>query len=497
MSNPIIVGVAQLTQPKRVTERIHPLKLIEIACQMALDDANSPKIVEYIDSIFMVNIRSWSYEDAPAELGEALGIKPVHKVYLPDGGDTPQMLANRAANSISSGKTKAVLITGGEALYSIFNAEKGKFSLDWPKKEKPSYMEGEIWDGTVPFENKYKIKFPPFSYSMLETAVRAAANRSIKEHNHYMGKLMEKFSRVASKNPYAWTQNSYSAEEIITPTPNNRYICHPYTKLMCSNVFVDQSAALIMTSETVAEEVQIAREKWVYLRGSADFKNLHKISKRPRLYDSPAAREGSRQALKQAGITLKDINAFDIYSCFPSIVEIITREIGVKENDPRDLTITGGLPYFGGPWSNYSMHSIVSAVDLIRKNPSFNIMIVANGGYNTKQSFGIYGNKPPDQSWGERDDSALQDKIYADSLPDPIEKASGKLKIDAYTIYHDRIGNPKRGIVVGTLENRTRTFAFIEAKADILLELEKQELVGQTFPVQYNIELERNILEIK
>ena len=497
MSHPIIVGVAQLTQPKKVSERLHPLKLIENASQIALEDVNSPKIVDHIDSIFMVNIRSWSYEDAPAELCETLGIKPVHKVYLPDGGDTPQMLTNRAANWISLGKSNAVLITGGEALYSIFNAEKGKISLDWPKKGKPSYMEGNIWDGTVPFENKYKIKFPPFSYALFETAVRAASNRSIKEHNQYMGKLMEKFSITASKNPHAWTQNSYSAEEITTPTPNNRYICHPYTKLMCSNVFVDQSAAIIMTSDEIAEEIQIVREKWVYLMGGADFKNLHKITKRPRIYDSPAAREGSRQALNQAGITLKDIYAFDIYSCFPSIVEIITKEIGLEENDPRDLTITGGLPYFGGPWSSYSMHSIVSAVELIRKNPSFNIMVVANGGYNTKQSFGIYGTKPPAQAWGERDDSAVQEKIYADSLPNPIEKASGKLRIDAYTIYYDREGVPKRGIAIGTLENRTHTFAFIEAKADILLELEKQELVGQTFPVQYNIELERNILEIK
>ncbi len=43
--------------------------------------------------------------------------------------------------------------------------------------------------------------------------------------------------------------------------------------------------------------------------------------------------------------------------------------------------------------SNYSMHSIITTVNLIRKNPDLKLMIIANGGYNTKQSIGIWWHK--------------------------------------------------------------------------------------------------------
>ena len=329
---------------------------------------------------------------------------------------------------------------------------------------------------------------------MFETAFRAAYGMNIVEHRKKIGKLFEHYSNIASKNPYAWSHKSYSAEQIITPSPENRAINHPYTKRMCSNMFVDHSAAVIMTSDEIADKLGIKREKWVYIMGGADLRNVHEISQRPNIYDSPASREGSRLALSQAGLTIEDINGFDLYSCFPSIVEIMKKEIGIPDDDPRDLTLTGGNVFFGGPWSLYSLHGIVSAVDLIRKNPDSKLMVVANGGYNTKQSFGIYGIQPPVISWSDRDDIEIQAKILADKLPEPIEKAEGELKIDAYTITYDRDGNPKEGIVLGTLKNGHRTYAFIRTSPEVLSKLENQELVGQDFTVLYDTNIDRNVI---
>ncbi len=116
---------------------------------------------------------------------------------------------------------------------------------------------------------------------------------------------------------------------------------------MCANNFVDQSASVIVTSQEIAEQLHVDPKHCVYLMGSADLNNVQEITQRPLLYDSPAIKESSNLALKQAGLTLDDIDKFDIYSCFPSIVEIIMRELGIKKDDPRNLTITGGLPYFG------------------------------------------------------------------------------------------------------------------------------------------------------
>ncbi|MFX0058135.1 MAG: hypothetical protein ACFE85_10195 [Candidatus Hodarchaeota archaeon] len=495
-NTPIIVGASQYTQYKDSDLLLDPLSLISKTSQEAIKDSGASDIIDFIDAIYMVNINSWSYRDAPGELSKLLKITPKEKVYLPDGGNTPQMLANRAANAIGTLKHRAILITGGESLYSRLKARKRAIDLNWPKKETPDYMEGEIWDGTNAFENKYGLKYPPYSYAILETALRASLGRSIEEHKLYMGKLFERFSKVASQNPYSWNKESYSADEIIKVHQKNRYIAHPYTKRMCSNLFVNQSGSIIMTSENIAKKLNIDKKKWVYLMGGADLSNIHDITRRPRLYDSPAAREGSQLALQQAGLSLNNINKFDIYSCFPSIVEIIMNEIGLSEDDPRGLTLTGGLPYFGGPWSNYSLHSIITAANLIRNDPSLKIMIVANGGYNSKQSFGIYGMDPPTYPWCHRDDTIIQQSILSDILPEPVEKANGNLKVDGYTITYDRKGQPEKGIIIGILESGRRSLALIKTDSKKLLELEQTELIGKKFSIRHDKDIDYNIVDI-
>ena len=50
-------------------------------------------------------------------------------------------------------------------------------------------------------------------------------------------------SKVAAKNPYAWIQREVPADEIRNPGPGNRMVNYPYTKLMTSNISVDQSGS--------------------------------------------------------------------------------------------------------------------------------------------------------------------------------------------------------------------------------------------------------------
>jgi acetyl-CoA C-acetyltransferase len=255
---------------------------------------------------------------------------------------------------------------------------------------------------------------------------------------------------------------------------------------MVSNLFVDQAAALIMTSEDFAEELGIDKDLWVYPMGGADLSNIFTISQRPRLYDSPAIREASKQALERAGLTLDDIDAFDLYSCFPCMVEIARKEIGIPEDDKRDLTITGGLSFFGGPFSSYSLHSIVTAVDLIQTKPSMKIMVLANGGYNTSESFGIYGKDRPAKSWLENNHIEIQEAIDAEALPEAIVEANGNLTIEAYTFIYDRQGLILRGLVIGRMENGRRALAQIDSESILIQKVEQQELIGRTYKVEYD-----------
>jgi acetyl-CoA C-acetyltransferase len=492
-NNPVIIGAAQFTQRKDTPQPLDPLSLMVKTGQKAIEDTHSKKIANFIDTIYMVNISSWSYEDAPDELGKRLNITPKEKVIVPDPlGQSPQMLVNRAAKTISSGEHRCVLVTGGEALYSIVKKFKRVRPQYWPERKDPKYVNGErvvIQE----IDKKYGLWFASLSYAIFETALRASSQRTVEEHKKYIGELFERFSKVASKSPLSWTQEQFSAEEITTPSLENRRVVYPYTKRMCANNFVDQAGTIIISSEEIAELLNIDKKQWVYIMGGADFRNINEIYRRPRLDESPAIREGSRLALEQAGLSLNDIDKFDLYSCFPSIVEITMNEIGIKEDDPRDLTITGGLPYFGAPLSNYSLHAIVNTVDLIRANPSLKVMVVANGGFNTKQSIGIYSSKPPKIPWGARDDSKIQNSILEKELPEPVEKASGKLIVEGYSIIYERSGQPKRGVVIGTLENGRRSIAIV-TEPELLLALETQEIVGKTSTVQYDSNIDRNTI---
>ncbi|KKN25812.1 hypothetical protein LCGC14_0881000 [marine sediment metagenome] len=494
---PVIVGASQYTQPKEIQNPLDPLKLIAKVSQLAIENTEITNIKEFIDAVYLVHFASWSYEDAPAELCEMLGIKPSIKTLSSGGGNTSLRLLNEAALSITEGKSKMILLTGGETWYSTSLARKGKKVLNWPKQKVSKYPEAGKMKSLSKFELKYNLSLPSLSFALLETALRAASGRSLEDHQLSIGKLYEKFSQVGSNNPFAWLKKSRSAQEIITPTQINRNVSHPYTKYMCSNPFVDQSGAVLLTNQEFAEELNIEPSKWIYLMGGGNLQNIFSITQRPSLVNSPAVKHASRLSLAQAGLKIEDIDLFDFYSCFPSMVQLIRNALKIKEDDPRPLTLTGGMAFSGGPWNNYSLHPVITAVDLIRKNPSLKIMQVANGGYNTKLSVGIYGKAPPQKQWNNDEFLGEQKEILKEELPKPVEIANGILTIKAYTIIYKRDGTPDYGVVLGILENGSRTLGFLKEDSIIQHNLTQQELVGREFNIYHDDKTGFNYLKIK
>jgi len=485
---PILVGAAQYTQPKDTASPLDPLGMMARACAGALDDAGGSGLKGMIDTLYVVNLFQWPYRDAPGMLSRALGIRPERSFYLPIGGNSPQMLVNRAARELASGKSRAVMFTGAEAIYSLRRALKGEVAIDWPQSDPPERIDGEDLSGVSEIEGLYDLYLPVYVYPLFETAIRAAAGRTPDEHRLSMARLWERLSRVASANPHAWSRHALSAEQIASVTSDNRYIGYPYTKLMNANINVDQSAAIVMTTQETAGALGISPAKWVYPLGGADFNDIWNFSRRPALDRSPAIKNASRVALDQAGLKLEDIDIFDLYSCFPSAVEIAMTEIGIAPDDPRQLSVTGGLAYFGGAGNNYSMHAIAEVVEKIRQDRSLRAMVTANGWYITKHSIGIYAGQATEKPWTLRDDSSLQKSIDAEALAEPVEQAHGKLKVEAYVIRHGRDGSPEKGTVLGRLNDGARALAHIDASADALLRMEETELVGALGDVRFDRE---------
>ncbi len=491
-SSPVIVGAAQFTQHKKTEQPLDPLGLMVRASRDAVNDAGALRLKDFIDCVYVMNLFQWSYRDAPGLLSSKLGLQPRQTFYLPVGGNSPQLIVNKAARDLAAGRCKAVLMTGAEAIYSLRRALKGEIVLTWPESMPPDRIDGENTSGVDEMEIRYDLFLPSFVYPLFETSLRASAGRSPEEHMMFMGRSFERLSRMAAQNPFAWSKNALSAQTIATPGPDNRYVGYPYTKYMNANVNVDQSCALVMTSEDNARSLGIPEDKWVYPVGGADFNDVWYVSRRPCLHRSPAIQNASRMALEQADMMLDDMDVFDIYSCFPSALEIARQEIGIPENDPRDLSVTGGLAFFGGPGNNYTLHAIAAVVDRIRKDRARKAMVTANGWYLTKHAVGIYAGSPAGQGWHDRDDSSVQRSIDAEALPAPVDRASGVLTVEAYVIRHDQAGLPVTGTAIGRLEDGQRALANIEADREEFLLMEKVELVGQQGPVWYDEKTGRN-----
>jgi len=294
-------------------------------------------------------------------------------------------------------------------------------------------------------------------YPLFENAIRGARDRGLDEHQRHIGTLMARFAAVAAANPLATRRQGYSAEQLVTVNDANRWIGYPYPKLMNAHAYIDQSAAVVMTSVATARELGIPRDKWVFLHGCADAHDHWYVSERIDLHSSPAIRAASAQALAMAGKTLADIDVIDLYSCFASAVQIGCQELGLAEDDPRGLTITGGLPYFGGPGNNYVTHSISEMLRRLRARPGAFGLVTANGNYVTKHSFGVYSTEAPAGPWRRESPAVLQARM--DALPKApfTETPQGAATIETYTVMHGKAG-PDFAVIFGRLDATGQRF---------------------------------------
>jgi acetyl-CoA C-acetyltransferase len=299
-------------------------------------------------------------------------------------------------------------------------------------------------------------------------------------------------SRVAADNPLAWRKQFLSPDDILTVAQNNRYIGYPYTRAMNPILAVDMAAAVVMTTVGKARELGIDESRWIYLRAGADVNDTWYVSERANLHSSPAICSAWKAVSAHSGITLDEISRFDIYSCFPSAVEIACNEIGLAPLDARGITVTGGLPCFGGPGNNYSLHAIAEMTGQLREAGSGHGLVTANGLYLTKHSLGIYSTEPPGAAWQPIDSAALQTVIDAGPRLRVAEDPTGGATVETFTVSFGREG-PKQGIVVARNSSGERIIANTAVDTATLNALLEGDPIGRDGTVR--VENGLNIIE--
>ncbi|MEB3030661.1 acetyl-CoA acetyltransferase [[Mycobacterium] nativiensis] len=453
---PVLVGYGQVNQ-RDENPAAEPLDLMEAATRAAAD-AN---VLEAVDAVRIVNLLSVRYRDPGLLLAQRIGAPDAATRYTPIGGNVPQSLVNQACLDILQGRNDIVLIAGGETWRTRNRLKARGERLTGTEQDAsvpmaPSDPEFEM---AGPAEIRIGLVAPSFVYPMFEQALRIEAGESPDAHRRRIGALWSRFSEVAQDNPHAWSRQAVPAEEIWQPGPTNRMISWPYTKLMNSNNMVDQGAALILTSVEKATALQIPRERWVFPYAGTDAHDTYLIGERASFAASPAIRIAGRRVLELAGRGLDDIDAVDVYSCFPSAVQVAAKELGLGLDDPRrPLTVTGGLTFAGGPWNNYVSHSIATMAEKLAAAPGQVGLITANGGYLSKHSFGVYSTEPPTDEFRWED---VQAAVDAEPTVTAEDGWSGIGTLETWTTPVDRDGVAEKIFVAVRTPSGSRALAVI------------------------------------
>jgi acetyl-CoA C-acetyltransferase len=231
----------------------------------------------------------------------------------------------------------------------------------------------------------------------------------------------------------------------------------PYTKLLNSNIQTDQAAALILCSDAVARELGIDRERWVYPHAAGHAHDHWFVSEREDLCSSPAIRFAARAALDAAGAGIGDVAHLDVYSCFPSAVQIACRELGIDPFvEARALTVTGGLTFAGGPGNNYVTHAIAAMVERLREDPGSLGLTTAVGWYLTKHAVGVYGTSPPRRPFTACN---VQDQVDATPRRASASGVAGSAEAESVSVVYSREGEPTVGAVTALLADGRRAIA--------------------------------------
>ena len=403
------------------------------------------------------------------------------------GGNYVQSLTNRSFLDIQSGKNEIIVVTGGECGRTQGRARKAGLELAWnPLTREPGANPTTQDDGDAPemFLGSDKvtrheaemcrgIQLPIQFYPMFETALRHANGESVDGHLERVSELWAGFNRVAVDNPNAWIRKPLSAEEIRTPSPANRPISYPYTKLMNSNNSVDQGAALILTSVGKARELGISEDRWVYPHAGTEAWDHLYVSERDNLHSSPAIRLCAAKLFELTGFGVGDMDHVDLYSCFPAAVQVSANEIGLSQDRP--LTVTGGLTFAGGPLNNYVMHSVARTVDLLRENPGSRGLVTANGGLLTKHALCIYSTDAPERpfAWAN-----LQDDVDATPRREVAVDHDGAATVESYVVMYDGEANPHTAHAACLLDDGRRTWANVSDR-DTVEAMTKSEFCGR------------------
>jgi acetyl-CoA C-acetyltransferase len=458
---PVIVGVGEIVdRPKEIAAGLEPLALLELALKHAEADSGMP-LLDEIQSLDIVNFLSWRYQDPARQLSDRLGIKPAHAYYGPVGGESPIRYLHEAALRIARGECSVAAVCGAESQGTATKAERAGVTLPWTPF---AHDVAEPKRGAAfqkPMAVTLGVFRPVTVYPFYEAATAAHWGQTPREAMAESGQLWSTYSNVAAQNPNAWLKRRFTPDEITTPTPDNRLIAWPYTKLMVANPTVNMGGAVLMTSLAKARAAGVAQDRLIHVWGGASAEEPRDYLVRDRFFESHAQSAVLKAAMEFGGGDGRAFDAIELYSCFPCVPKMARRTLGLGAD--VQPTVTGGLTFFGAPLNTYMTHAACAMVRKLRSGASLGLLY-GQGGFVTKHHALVLSRRPPRAALAQDTSVQAEADGHRGAVPEFVTEASGKGMVESFTVIYGRDNEIGHGVVMLRTPDDARALARVPAQ---------------------------------
>jgi len=485
-NTPVIVGIGfEQETSEDPTQCAEPWRLMARAVRRAAADAGSDALLAQIESI-SVPQGMWEYRNPGRLIADALGC-PSARSILSDLGVLQLSLLSDLCRAIAAGEQHLGVITGGEAKFRELRAGitgRPVANTEQPEGTPPPdvhHTSSDPWASDL--EARAGLSSPVELFAIIESALRYQQGLDVEEHRDRIAQLYSRFSEVAARNPHAWRREPVSPRAIRDPSPKNAMLAFPYTKRHSSQWNVNQAVAIFVCSVARAARLGLKRDGWIFPLAAAQSKHVVPLAQQRLLHTHPGTVLSGERALALAGVSARDVDAAELYSCFPAAIQSFARDLKVAETCP--WTVTGAMPFAGGPYNSFSLEGVARMVEVLREGEGNDgserrIGLVSNlSGIFGKQACALFSNLPNADGYHCEDITAA---VAACDLPLALDgDYVGPAMVVGYTVVFVG-GVPSHGIAIcDTLAGR-RTVTRSEDRP-LLESMTREEFCGRVVQV--------------
>jgi acetyl-CoA C-acetyltransferase len=488
-NTPVIVGVGfhqeRMEDPSQCVE---PYQLMVRAVRTAADDAGCAALLQQIESI-SVPQGMWQYRNPGKLIADALGC-PSAKSIISDLGVLQLTPLSDLCRAIAAGEQAVGVVTGGEAQYRELRSMITQQPVSDTQQPEDTPPPDAHYTSQDPFcsdlEGQRGLHLPVELFAIIESALRYHRGLSVDAHRDRVAQLYRSFSEIAAANPHAWRRQPMSAEEIRNATAKNSMLAFPYTKRHCTQWNVNQAVAIIVCSAVRAEQLGLDRAGWIYPVATAESRHVVVLAQQRQLHSHPGTVLCGERALALAGISIKELSAAELYSCFPAAIQSFALDLKLEGVCP--LTVTGTMAFAGGPFNSFSLEGVARMVEVLRATapkdaPERRVGLVSNlSGIFGKQACAVFSNVPHAAGYAYEDITA---KVAENDVPVPLNgDYTGRATIVGYTVMYNR-DQPSHAIAICDTPAGERTVVRTENGA-LLESMTREEFCGRVIDASTN-----------